>query len=106
MKNVHADRVTAPQSTARPRMTRSCVPAALLVLAFSGLAQQPVEIRVDAGATQGPFRPMYAWFGYDESNYTTTDKGRALLQELHDATPAPVYVRAHFLLTSGEANLS
>ena len=53
--------------------------ALLAVAAFSALAQQSVEIRVDAGTTQGPFRPLYAWFGYDEPNYTYTANGRKLI---------------------------
>jgi len=64
--------------------------------------QSPVSVQVDLGKNQGAFAPVYAWVGYDESNYTTSENGRALLRELHDATPAPVYVRAHFLLTSGD----
>jgi xylan 1,4-beta-xylosidase len=60
------------------------------------------EVQVDLGAPAGTFLPVYRWFGYDESNYTTTANGRALLGELHDLSPAPVYIRAHFLLTSGD----
>ena len=45
--------------------------------------------------------PIYRWFGYDESNYTTMKYGKQLLRELHDLTPEPVYIRAHHLLTSG-----
>ena len=52
-------------------------------------------------ARLGSIPPVYRWFGYDESNYTTTKNGEALLHELHDLTPQPVYVRAHFLLTTG-----
>ncbi len=50
-----------------------------------------------ARAVQGNLR----WFGYDESNYTTTKYGQQLLRELHDLSPDPVYIRAHHLLTSG-----
>jgi xylan 1,4-beta-xylosidase len=60
-----------------------------------------VNVRVDLQRNLGAFAPTYRWFGYDESNYTTTENGRALLRELHDSTPEPVYVRAHFLLTTG-----
>src|SRR5579872_1649345 len=63
--------------------------------------QSPVNVNIDLQKSLGHFAPVYAWFGYDESNYTTTEDGRALLKELRDATPDPVYVRAHFLLTSG-----
>jgi xylan 1,4-beta-xylosidase len=31
--------------------------------------------------------------------------GKQLLGELHDLSPAPVYIRAHHLLTSGNVTL-
>ena len=62
---------------------------------------QPVSIHVDLTKQLGPYTPIYRWFGYDESNYTTMKNGRELLRELHDLSPAPVYIRAHHLLTSG-----
>lgn len=65
-------------------------------------AQSPVDVQVDLARSQGAFAPVYAWFGYDESGYTTSENGRALLKELRDSTAAPVVVRAHFLLTSGD----
>ena len=61
----------------------------------------PVDVQVDLQHRFGTFAPTYRWFGYDESNYTTTKNGQALLRELHDLTPEPVYVRAHFLLATG-----
>jgi xylan 1,4-beta-xylosidase len=60
-----------------------------------------VSIRVDLAKSLGPYTPIYRWFGYDESNYTTMKYGKQLLRELHHLTPAPVYIRAHHLLTSG-----
>lgn len=60
-----------------------------------------VRIRVDLAKSLGPYTPIYRWFGYDESNYTTMKYGNQLLRELHDLTPEPVYIRAHHLLTSG-----
>jgi xylan 1,4-beta-xylosidase len=65
-------------------------------------ATSPVSISVDLAKPQGPYKPIYAWFGYDESNYTTMKYGRQLLAELHDLSPVPVYIRAHHLLTSGD----
>ncbi|SFS07246.1 xylan 1,4-beta-xylosidase [Granulicella pectinivorans] len=61
----------------------------------------PVSIQVDLAKTVGPYKPLYSWFGYDEGNYTTMRHGKALLKELHDLSPVPVYIRAHHLLTSG-----
>jgi xylan 1,4-beta-xylosidase len=63
--------------------------------------QSTVAIQVDLAKPQGPYKPIYAWFGYDESNYTTMKYGKQLLRELHDLSPVPVYIRAHHLLTSG-----
>jgi xylan 1,4-beta-xylosidase len=62
----------------------------------------PVAIDVDLGQKIGAWRPIYAWFGYDEGNYTNTTAGVKLLRELHDLSPAPVYVRFHHLLSSGD----
>jgi xylan 1,4-beta-xylosidase len=81
--------------------------AAILICAatFHGVAQipasNPVSIRVDLTKPVGAYKPIYAWFGYDESNYTTMKYGKQLLRELHDLSPVPVTIRAHHLLTSG-----
>ena len=73
----------------------------LTLVAISSTAQQPVTITVDLNKPIAAWKPITAWFGYDESNYTTAPHGRELLHELHDAYPVPVYIRAHHLLTSG-----
>lgn len=81
--------------------------AAILLCAawIQGAAQAtssaPVSIQVDLAKPLGAYKPIYRWFGYDESNYTTMKYGKQLLRELHDLSPAPVYIRAHHLLTSG-----
>ena len=59
-------------------------------------------IQVDLAKPEGVYKPIYSWFGYDESNFTTMKYGRQLLTELHDLSPVPVYVRAHHLFTSGD----
>jgi xylan 1,4-beta-xylosidase len=86
-------------------MRTPAAPAAL-VLALLAPSQQgapePVDIRVHAGERIGPMTPMWAFFGYDEPNYTYMRDGRKLLSELAELSPAPVYVRAHNLLTSGD----
>jgi xylan 1,4-beta-xylosidase len=61
----------------------------------------PVSINVNLARPVGAYKPISSWFGYDESNYTTMKYGRQLLNELHDLSPAPVYIRTHHLLTSG-----
>jgi xylan 1,4-beta-xylosidase len=62
----------------------------------------PVAIHVDLAKSLGPYRPIGTFFGYDESNYTTTPHGRQLLREMHDLAPSPIYIRAHHLFTSGD----
>jgi xylan 1,4-beta-xylosidase len=61
----------------------------------------PVQIAANLDKPMGAYKPIYAWFGYDEANYTTMQHGKELLRELHDLTSVPVYIRAHHLLTSG-----
>jgi xylan 1,4-beta-xylosidase len=81
--------------------------AMLLVCAASqqpaaqDLSPAQISIGVDLAKPLGPYTPIYRWFGYDESNYTTMKYGMQLLGELHDLSPVPVYIRAHHLLTSG-----
>jgi len=73
----------------------------VLISAAQSGSTGSVDIRVDLAKVVGPYTPIYRWFGYDESNYTTMKYGRQLLGELHDLSPEPVYIRAHHLLTSG-----
>jgi xylan 1,4-beta-xylosidase len=78
-----------------------------ILLIFSGfsLAQTPTEkanITVDLNNEIGKMNPVWAWFGYDEPNYTYMKDGKKLLSELSALSPVPVYVRAHNLLTSGD----
>ncbi|RSL18486.1 xylan 1,4-beta-xylosidase [Edaphobacter aggregans] len=75
--------------------------AAAMQAAAQAPISNPVSIQVDLAKPQGPYKPIYSWFGYDESNYTTMRYGKQLLTELHDLSPVPVYIRAHHLLTSG-----
>jgi len=74
----------------------------LLIVVYSGLAQTAVNVNVDLNQKVGSYSPIYSWFGYDESNYSTTKNGQALLRQLHDLSPVPVYIRAHFLLATGD----
>jgi len=66
------------------------------------LLAQDVTVRVDAAAAQGPLRPVYSYFGYDEPNYTYMKDGQKLLSELAALSPATVHVRAHSLLVTGD----
>jgi xylan 1,4-beta-xylosidase len=67
-------------------------------------AQTPgaVTIDVDATAAGTPLSPVWAFYGYDEANYTITAEGEALLRTLTAAHAAPVHVRTHFLFNTGD----
>jgi xylan 1,4-beta-xylosidase len=73
-----------------------------LLAAVACGAQTGVRVDVDLAKSTGKFTPIYSWFGYDESGYTSTQNGQALLAQLHDLSPVPVYIRAHFLLATGD----
>lgn len=83
-------------------MTRKIIFLCTLLVAIHGFGQSDVAVNVDLRQKLAPFTPIYRWFGYDESNYTTTQNGQALLGQLRDLSPVPVYIRAHFLLASGD----
>src|SRR5438034_2083786 len=76
----------------------------LLLPLFGQSAESPerVLVRVDAKQSKGRFTPIYSYFGYDEPNYTYMKDGRKLLSQLALASPVPVYVRMHNLLTTGD----
>jgi xylan 1,4-beta-xylosidase len=62
-----------------------------------------VSVRVDASAPGAELPPSWAYFGYDEANYTDAPHGRQLIRELASLAPGapPVHIRTHFLLASG-----
>ncbi|MFP5390655.1 MAG: beta-xylosidase, partial [Gammaproteobacteria bacterium] len=64
------------------------------------LAAAPVKITIDTQQVKGPMTPIWAWFGYDEPNYTTAPNGKRLLSDIAALSPVPVYVRAHNLMSS------
>jgi xylan 1,4-beta-xylosidase len=78
----------------------------LLLLLLTGIPTPAQTIRVDAGAPIGPYQPIYAWFGYDEPNFTYAKNGRKLAGELAAASSHPVYFRTHFLLATGDGTPS
>jgi xylan 1,4-beta-xylosidase len=61
-----------------------------------------VNISIDAKNVIGPYNRIWSYFGYDEANFTTMKDGKKLLTELSQLSKAPVYVRTHNLLTSGD----
>ena len=78
----------------------------LCLLSSSANAQQtpkPAIIQVDlTKKTNEPLKPIWAWFGYDEPNFTYMKDGKKLLTEISQFSPVPVFVRAHNLLTTGD----
>lgn len=64
--------------------------------------QNPVTIQVDLSKTKAPMKPIWAWFGYDEPNYTYMKDGKKLLSEISQLSKVPVYVRVHSLLVTGD----
>ncbi|MCF0060053.1 beta-xylosidase [Dyadobacter chenwenxiniae] len=65
-------------------------------------AQKPVTIEVNLNVGKGPAKPIWAWFGYDEPNYTYMKDGQKLLTEISQLSKVPVYVRAHSMFVTGD----
>ena len=61
-----------------------------------------VSINVDFNKNKGPMKPIWAFFGYDEPNYTYMKDGKKLLTEISKLSKVPVNVRAHSLLVTGD----
>jgi len=74
----------------------------LSLLTYTANAQLKTNIEVNFDKNIAPMKPVWAWFGYDEPNYTYMKDGQKLLTEISKLSPVPVYVRAHNLLTSGD----
>jgi xylan 1,4-beta-xylosidase len=76
--------------------------AMALAWGVAGVQEKSVTVRVDAGATLGPIGAIWAYFGYDEPNYTTAARGRELIGELTALSSVPIHLRTHNLLTTGD----
>ena len=78
----------------------------LIVFIFQFLTQslfaQSPEVTVDLKQEIAPMTPVWAWFGYDEPNYTYMKDGKKLLSEIAALSPVSVYVRTHSLLVTGD----
>lgn len=72
-----------------------------LLFLYTSAFAQTATIKIDIHKELGDMKPVWAWFGYDEPNYTYMKDGKKLLSEISALSPVPVYVRAHNLLTSG-----
>ena len=63
--------------------TSLCLAATASLCVAAPLAPAaPVKLTVDAARVTGPMTPIWAWFGYDEPNYTYSWEGKKLLTEL------------------------
>ncbi|WPU92753.1 beta-xylosidase [Mucilaginibacter sabulilitoris] len=63
--------------------------------------EQQATITVNLKTETGEMKPIWAWFGHDEPNYTYMKDGRKLLTELAALSPVPVHMRVHNLLNTG-----
>ncbi len=75
-----------------------CIGAA----SFNPTTAQTVRIEVETQQKLEPMKPIWAWFGYDEPNYTYMKDGKKLLSELSELSYTPVNVRVHNLLSTGD----
>jgi xylan 1,4-beta-xylosidase len=73
-----------------------------ICLSPSAWSQSSRRITLDYQQQGDTLSPVWAYFGYDEPNYTYQPDGKKLLSELAALSPVPVYVRCHNLLTSGD----
>src|SRR5882762_3293162 len=90
------------------KILRPAIATIIVVLTFINgclLAQpDPREISIDFSDQGRPLLPFWAYFGYDEPNYTYMKDGKKLLSEIAALSPVPVYVRCHNLLTTGDGS--
>jgi xylan 1,4-beta-xylosidase len=82
-------------------------PGACIIILVSAFYTPPQSapdafVTVDLNKEIAPMKPVWAWFGYDEPNYTYMKDGKKLLSEIAALSPVPVYVRAHNMLTTGD----
>lgn len=79
----------------------------LIFLQFSPVrAQSPRQLVLDYRQQGDSLSPIWAYFGYDEPNYTYQPNGKKLLSELAALSPTSVYIRCHNLLTSGDGTFA
>jgi xylan 1,4-beta-xylosidase len=80
----------------------SLIPLLLFAAIQAAYTQNKASVEVNFSKPIAPMKPIWAWFGYDEPNYTYMKDGQKLLTDIAKLSPVPVYVRAHNLLTSGD----
>src|SRR5580704_15190015 len=80
----------------------------LLWPSFSSAQQAPdsVAIHVRGDQSEGAFRPIWSYWGYDEPNYTYAPNGKKLLGGRGIIRKKTVYIRIHNLFTTGDGSAS
>lgn len=112
----HADWI-GPRTRVKARVWLAAMRSAVAwaVLGIVGCADLPAAfaqtattttIAVDATAAGTPLKPIWAFHGYDECNYTTSSDGKSLLQTLGAIPSTPPHIRTHFLLNTGDGGAS
>src|SRR5258706_2160379 len=76
----------------------------LLFVKLMPAQDSAVIIETNLLKQEGKLQPIWAYFGYDEPNYTYMKDGKKLLKEIAAFNQVPVYTRTHNLLTSGDGN--
>lgn len=84
------------------RKTSLLLLCVVLIADIIAAQTRPIIIQTDLSKPQTKIKPIWSFFGYDEPNYTYMKDGRKLLAEIAKFNKAPVYVRTHNLLTSGD----
>jgi xylan 1,4-beta-xylosidase len=93
-------------ATAARRVVLSIVAVAAAAGRASAQTPATVNVSVDATAPGAALERIWPFHGYDEVNYTTTPSGQSLLATLATLHTAPVHVRTHFLLNTGNGTAS
>ncbi|TCD00496.1 GH39 family glycosyl hydrolase [Pedobacter psychroterrae] len=89
-------------------LVKKCIKLFIIVFGINSLVyaqtgkNKSANIAVDFSKSIESMKPLWAWFGYDEPNYTYMKDGKKLLSEIAAASPVPVFVRAHSLLVTGD----
>jgi xylan 1,4-beta-xylosidase len=69
---------------------------------YGQIQNNSIVLKVDAIREIEKIKPIWAWFGYDEPNYTYMKDGMKLLTEISALSSVPVYVRVHNILTTDD----
>jgi xylan 1,4-beta-xylosidase len=64
----------------------------IIFFRFTALSQQ-ATYQYRLKKELGEMKPIWAWFGYDEPNFTYMKNGKKLLSEIAALSPVPVFVR-------------